>query len=332
MIDDAGYLRGKGGRDAHGRDARGLRMSRGWAVPGPGDLGMYLSFLELRERSCVALADRSLCSGNSGVRFSAHRRLLAHFTPDSGAIDGALFLGEKGAVHCLLPADPADDPEIFRFVRQYRGRSVGIPGVSAPGRFSVAGPDDSAARFERAAGFLVDELRSYRLMYRNGADPAARSPVILPTLPEGVEVRPARESDFDALCDLQASYEAEEVYDGARPSGSYIAMRVAAIMRDGSCRVAVCGGRLVGKANLNARGIRCDQVGGVFVAPERRGRGICAALVGALAGEADRMSRALALYVKIGNAPALRAYLKCGFSETGSYRNDECSRAPQDGA
>lgn len=304
----------------------------GWRIAASGDLRAYLAFLEARERSCVALADRSLRAGARGYAFRDRARLLLHVDAASGNFDAAVFSGDKGDIHCIISAETytaadGDDDGVLRgFAAKFRGRAPG-------GDFSVAGPEDSVIRFEREARFEAGEANPYTLMFRprmvtpggRGAPAAPAAPVP----PPGVAIRDARASDFHALCDLQSAYEAEEVYSGVRPSGSYIAMRVSSILRGGSCRVAEFGGRLVGKANLNARGLRCDQVGGVFVTPALRSRGICAALVGAIAARSDMEGRDLALYVKPGNEAARRAYLRCAFAVTGVYRRDECRRAEQ---
>lgn len=310
----------------------------GWRIAASGDLRAYLAFLEARERSCVALADRSLRAGARGYAFRDRARLLLHVDAASGNFDAAVFSGDKGDIHCIISAETytaadGDDDGVLRgFAAKFRGRAPG-------GDFSVAGPGDSVVRFERAARFEAGESNPYTLMFRprmgqpggRGAS-AAYAAYAATVPPSGVAIREARASDFHALCDLQSAYEAEEVYSGVRPSGSYIAMRVSSILRGGSCLVAEFGGRLVGKANLNARGIRCDQVGGVFVTPALRSRGICAALVGAIAARSDIEGRDLALYVKPGNQAARRAYLRCAFAVTGVYLRDECRRAGQGGS
>lgn len=77
------------------------------------------------------------------------------------------------------------------------------------------------------------------------------------------------------------------------------------------------GGRLVGVARAAVRLPRIWVLGGVFVEPARRGRGVGQALVAAVVQEAERSGARAGLYVREEPATALRLYERLGFREVG---------------
>lgn len=77
------------------------------------------------------------------------------------------------------------------------------------------------------------------------------------------------------------------------------------------------GARLVGVARAAVRLPKIWVIGGVFVEPTARGRGLGGALVGAAVGAAERAGARAGLYVRAEPAPALRLYLRLGFHEVG---------------
>ncbi|HAE22864.1 MAG TPA: hypothetical protein DCG47_11145, partial [Spirochaetaceae bacterium] len=81
-------------------------------------------------------------------------------------------------------------------------------------------------------------------------------------------------------------------------------------------------GRVVGRAQTNARAWTRDQLGGIYVLPEFRGLGIGRLVVQALIEDRLAEGRGLSLFVKESNAPALGLYRSLGFKDEGSYRVD----------
>ncbi len=77
------------------------------------------------------------------------------------------------------------------------------------------------------------------------------------------------------------------------------------------------GGRLVGVARAGVRLPSIWVVNGVFVSPERRGRGYGAAVVSAVVAEAARHGAPCGLYVRDAAAAARRLYSRLGFREVG---------------
>jgi ribosomal protein S18 acetylase RimI-like enzyme len=77
------------------------------------------------------------------------------------------------------------------------------------------------------------------------------------------------------------------------------------------------GGRLVGVARAGVRLPRIWVLGGVFVEPDRRGRGVGQELVAAVVREAERSGARAGLYVREDPPTALRLYERLGFREIG---------------
>ena len=78
-------------------------------------------------------------------------------------------------------------------------------------------------------------------------------------------------------------------------------------------------GDIVAKANTNAIGINCVQIGGVYTHPLYRRNGYAGALVQALCNRAVQARRKPVLFVKEKNTPAFNLYQKLGFEECGRY-------------
>ncbi|MFA6507026.1 MAG: GNAT family N-acetyltransferase, partial [Treponemataceae bacterium] len=138
---------------------------------------------------------------------------------------------------------------------------------------------------------------------------------------ESLIIRRAFAADAELLFPLQAAYEIEEVV----PVGGIFAPAAVRLAFERSIKeriilYAVMDGKAVGKAGTNARAYTRDQIGGVFVDPAYRGRGIATRLVAELAAILRAEGRKAVLFVKKRNAPARAAYEKVGFVPTEDYR------------
>jgi len=127
--------------------------------------------------------------------------------------------------------------------------------------------------------------------------------------------------DIDGMAPLQAAYEKEEVL----PKGSVFnpaASRIntANLIAGGKILAAEVGGRLVGKINVNAVSFTRYQVGGVYVDPDYRRRGIAkkmaAEFIASLTGE----GKGVTLFVRKTNDAARRLYSGLGFKKLKDYR------------
>jgi predicted GNAT family acetyltransferase len=78
--------------------------------------------------------------------------------------------------------------------------------------------------------------------------------------------------------------------------------------------------RVVFKAEVAHATPHAAQIQGVWVAPERRGQGLAAAGVAAVVEACRRdIAPVVSLYANVWNEPALRAYDKVGFRQSGTF-------------
>ncbi|MDR0706464.1 MAG: GNAT family N-acetyltransferase [Treponema sp.] len=139
--------------------------------------------------------------------------------------------------------------------------------------------------------------------------------------PPGLIVRQPGVSDIDRLFPLQAGYEQEEVLP---KNGTFdpavCRMITERLVKHERILIAELGGRIVGKINTNAVTPSWVQIGGVYVHPSYRQRGIAtrmtAVFVQGLLGEGKRAS----LFVKKEKPAARNVYSKVGFRVAGDYR------------
>jgi len=135
------------------------------------------------------------------------------------------------------------------------------------------------------------------------------------------EYRRAGADDLDGLYPLAAEYERSEVMTAMHafdPRACKAAQ--ARSLRDHVVYVAVARGRIVARAQTNARGWAYDQIGGVFVDPAYRGLGIGRGVVEALVADIAARGRGASLFVKKSNAAARSLYLGLGFATIRDYR------------
>ena len=265
-------------------------------------------FLLPRETRCPAAVGRflELNAARDRIWFASDR--------DSDPVRAFVFLGGGGALLPVLDADALSTGERERAVgalrRLLRFRRV----------HSVQAPKDDAILAEEALaalGHAEGERIDYALMALDGRPDEAA----LRAGPAALVVRRAGPNDADALFPLQASYEREEVV----PRGAELnraACRLA-LERTLACRLVLLAeldGQVVAKANTNARAFERDQVGGVYVVPEKRGLGIAQKLVAELVAVLSAEGRAASLFVKKRNEAAIAAYRRVGFRAGGEYR------------
>jgi len=135
------------------------------------------------------------------------------------------------------------------------------------------------------------------------------------------EYRRAALADLDALYPLAASYEKSEVMT-AMHAFDPAACRAtqAKNLKTQLVYLATMRGRVVARAQTNARGWAFDQIGGIFVEPEFRGLGLGRGVVDALVSDLAARNRGVSLFVKKSNAVARSLYLSMGFSRSRDYR------------
>ena len=143
-----------------------------------------------------------------------------------------------------------------------------------------------------------------------------------PLVPADRLVRPVRPDELDRYLPAAIAMFTEEVGVDPRAGdgGTSYRARVAELIASGRAFARFENGEVVFKAEIGALSRNVGQIQGVWVHPDRRGRGLgttgTAAVVSRLV---NGMSRTASLYVNSFNSPALAAYRRIGFSQVGRY-------------
>ncbi|MDR0455227.1 MAG: GNAT family N-acetyltransferase [Treponema sp.] len=153
--------------------------------------------------------------------------------------------------------------------------------------------------------------------------PAGFSSVRPVGAPPGLIIRKPQSNDMNALAALQAAYEQEEVVPSASEFNAAVSrLNTERIFSKEQMLVAELGGRLIGKINTNAAVFFRYQVGGVYVHPDYRGRGIGGRMAGEFITSLVAQGKGISLFVKKSNLCARRVYQRIGFEILGDYRID----------
>lgn len=143
---------------------------------------------------------------------------------------------------------------------------------------------------------------------------------VVSTLSGGEEIIRCTEHDMDFLHSLQKDYLKDEVaVPGRTLTDAEVDITLRQILKNQICLAMTVDGEIVAKANTNAIGINCVQIGGVYTHPLYRRNGYAGALIQALCNRATRAQKQPVLFVKEKNKPALSLYQKLGFEECGRY-------------
>jgi hypothetical protein len=103
-------------------------------------------------------------------------------------------------------------------------------------------------------------------------------------------------------------------------AGAAYRARVAELVQAGRALARIENGRVVFKAEIGAASSRACQIQGVWVAPDRRGQGLSAPGVAAVAEIArERIAPIVSLYVNDYNSVARRCYEAVGFRAAGEF-------------
>jgi len=127
-------------------------------------------------------------------------------------------------------------------------------------------------------------------------------------------------ADIDAIAPLQAAYEKEEVLPkGSTFSPAASRINLAGIIAKGQILAAEIDGQFVGKINVSAVSFTRYQVGGVYVHPEFRGKGIAGRIAYEFISSLVSQGRGVTLFVKKTNIAACRLYSSLGFKKINDY-------------
>jgi ribosomal protein S18 acetylase RimI-like enzyme len=258
-------------------------------------------FLRKEERFCVGACSKFL--------HKRSRRDKVWVLRDSG-----------GAVSALL----------MRFGRTLfpvLGGTGELPRLPFEMRFSGGAPAHSIHGLQRDVemfegaflrlGYRVTDGQDYDLLSLDGTP----NPGSFRAGPPGLILRKPEHADMDRLFLLQAAYEQEEVLpQGAVFNPAACRLSLEHILAQEQILAAELEGQLVGKINTNALSFSRYQIGGVYVHPGCRGRGIALRMIGVFAGALIRQGRGLSLFVKKQNTAARTVYRRAGFTRQADYR------------
>ena len=267
-------------------------------------------FLEEREHFCVNAISRL----NSGTV----QNIWAAFegaADTTASVSALLLYGNR----MLFP--------VFRFSSEKIGefKNNGMP---LPLLFSLVLKGNSL----HAAQGLADDMDLLEnALEKKGVVPASKYDYELRSFdcsmdipvktPPGLTVRKAEYADIDELFPLQAAYEKEEVLPKGAEFNPALCRRVLeSLIASNMVITAEIGGRLVGKININAQSYNRFQIGGNYVLPEYRSRGIARAMTAALIREFSPQKNHFTLFVKKINIPARKVYDNLGFKKIADYR------------
>jgi predicted GNAT family acetyltransferase len=275
-----------------------FRARQGVAVLGPADLS---EFLELTSRSPVVNAFAEYRARST----SLEPRLLAgevwgRF--DSGHLVAACHVGAN-----LVPVEcTPDDARAFAEKALTRPRSV----------ITIVGLQDQVWPLWDAVSDAWGPARETRWdqPHLELAGPSLVAP--------DPEVRRTTPDDFAVLYPACVAMYTEEVgVDPEADGGAPIyRSRVRQLIGLGWSFARFEEGRVVFKAEVAHATPYAAQIQGVWVAPDRRGEGMAARGVAAVA-EAVRhdIAPVVSLYANIWNEPARRAYERVGFQQSGTF-------------
>jgi predicted GNAT family acetyltransferase len=192
---------------------------------------------------------------------------------------------------------------------------------------------DMAARRGRRCSSLVGPVDAVMTMWDllrpewgPARDVRGSQPVMAlnhaPAVTPDPAVRRVEADEIDVLHPAAVAMFTEEV--GISPDGSdggaYYRARLVELIRAGRSFARFEDGEVVFKAEIGAVTPRACQVQGVWVRPDRRGRGLAAGGMAAVVAHALRdIAPAVSLYVNDYNHAALGTYRRVGFAEVGCF-------------
>jgi len=268
-----------------------------WHRLKPGETAAAEAILKSGERQCM----------NACARYIDRARLKGEVWTLGGG-GGGLSAVVVYAGLSLMPvlAMPQPLPPL-RFLRRFFSK---VPVYSLQGR------EDDVRRMEaEMKNYVATEKVPFDVMCID------RAPAALAAAIPGLVIREPELADLDSLTALHAAYEKEEVLSAGRQQKPAVSrMNTERLFANQRMLVAEVAGKIVGKINTNAAGFTRYQVGGVYVMPEYRGRGIATVMAGEFVSALVASGRGISLFVKKSNVAARRLYLGIGFEPAGDYR------------
>jgi ribosomal protein S18 acetylase RimI-like enzyme len=285
---------------------------RRWKKAADQDVLKTESFLKTREPYCVAACSKFL------QRKPRHDHVW-NLTLPGGSVS-AVIIHTGRSLYPVFAGSFAEGSAnveripLPRFLTRFLGR---VPIHAVQGLSKDADIlEDAISRL----GYAAVERRSYDLMSLEsglkalGLNGRAR-------LPHDFTLREAGYEDTESLFPLQAGYDQEEVLPrGAVFNPVSCRLNLSHLLGREQALAAYIGGRAVGKINTNAASFTRVQIGGVYVLPEYRGRGIARYMIAAFVERLSAAGKKITLFVKKENSAAQAVYRTLGFTALEDYR------------
>jgi predicted GNAT family acetyltransferase len=280
---------------------RALKSTARWQkLAADGHQGVE-AFLLMREKLCVQAAARFVRLKEGGGR-------AWYFSGPGGEISAILIQSHRSLFPVFDTKGSVPDP---RFLKRLLGRLQ---------VHSIQGSRQDTEILEtlmEAQGCFAADRNDYVLM---NLDTTPR-PEALRAGPSGLILRPPVLNDIDCLFELQSVYEQEEVLPrNAVFNPAVCRINLEQIIYSERILVAEIGGVIVGKINTNAESFTRFQIGGVYVRPDFRGRGVGAKMTAVFVQDLLAQGKGVSLFVKKRNQAAIKVYHKTGFSALADFR------------
>jgi len=259
------------------------------------------AYLREREKFCVAASARFLQLQNK-------RSHVWRLSNPAGNIF-ALLLHHRRTLFPVFEKNPSISAP--HFLNRFLGK---VP------IHAVQGLRDDTELLETLmenSGYFAAERIDYDLM---SIDTPPRQEA-LKSGPAGLKLRKPEAGDEESIFILQSSYEQEEVLPkSAAFNPTVCRLNMEHILSSEHILLAELDGQIVGKINTSAESFTRYQIGGVYVRPDCRGRGIAVRMTAVFIQNLLDSGRGITLFVKHRNNAARAAYRKVGLSTLADYR------------
>ncbi len=272
-----------------------------------GDHGAVQAFLAQHRASSMFLLSNLAAHGIAG---SDHPYATEFYLePGQGPLRAVFGRTRSGMLLCQVPGQaPLPDVPFAAFAEALRGSTV----IGASGE---AEQIDRLLAALTAVGTLTCRINHLEPLFS----------LVLADLPalslDGLALRAPLPADAALLTMWFERHLRETGFATSQQSArSEASARTAAAVEGGPVRLLCDGQTPVAMAALNARTDDAVQVGGVFVPPDRRNRGLGRRVVAALLRQAARQDGATQAFLFSNNDAASAAYRSIGFQRVGMYR------------
>ena len=281
-----------------------------WGPARDETLPELMRFLSIREWGCVTFSSRLINGGSIALPARRDNRISVCRSDGDDSICGAVLHTGHGFYYPVFHPDDRTPTELWiselrKALRLSTSRVHSIMGLR---------------RDVEALESMVPRNATHRIEYFLMVE-TDNGEVDNPGFPAGLEFRRATAKDAERLFPLQRAYELEEVLlAGDRFDAETCMYHLGQNLAEQIIYVAEIDGYPVAKAGTNARGLRFDQIGGVFTRPEYRGRGIGGAIMRRLMRTLASEGKLCCLFVKKHNAPAIAMYMRLGYVVRDEFR------------